>query len=127
MSGLTAGSLFLSSRSSTTKSPHIERLITTAVNTSNAANQITARRLTSAASCATSGFSRLPCGCAAASVPGVLPMGEHLLEVRIVDRQQRVAPELRGEQVEPDAGQADRKGDVRQADREGAVIEIRRD
>src|SRR6476646_1570532 len=86
-----------------------------------------ARTLMSPASCATSGFSRLPCGCAAASVPGVLPMGEHLLEVRIVDRQQRVAPELRGEQVEPDAGQTDRNGDVRKADREGAVIEIRRD
>src|SRR6185437_4377697 len=89
-------------------------------------NQRTARTLMSDSSCATSRLSRLPCGCAAL-VPGVLPMGEHLLEVRIVDRHERQATQLAGEQVEPDSRERDRNADVRERDREAALIEVRRD
>src|SRR3954447_15222308 len=119
-SGVTNGSFLCSSLSSPTNIPHIAICVTTVTMTSIARNQTIPRTLMSLCSCATSTFSRLPCGCAWASVPGVLPMSEHLLEVRIVDRHQRVATQLTGKEEQPHAGEPDRDRDVGQADRERA-------
>src|SRR5438067_417226 len=127
-SGDTKGSLRCSSVSSPLKNPHIATSVTTTITTSITRNQMIPRMLMSLCSCATSRFSRLPCGCAWASVPGVLPMSEHLLEVGIVDRHERMTAQLAGEEEQPHAREPHRDGDVREADRERALMtEDRRD
>src|SRR5436190_1209182 len=121
-SGVTYGSFPCSILSSPLKNTHMAASVTNTTATSMARNQTIPRTLMSLCSCATSAFSRLPCGCAWASVPGVLPMSEHLLEVRIVDRHQRVAAQLTGKEKQPHPGESDRDADVREADRERALV-----
>src|SRR5262245_2958503 len=87
-------------------------------------NQTSARRLMSLSSWATSGLSSSPCGCACEdiSVPSLMPVQEHVLEVRIVDRDERVLAELLREEPQPDASHRERDTDVGQADRQGARL-----
>src|SRR5689334_8931006 len=82
-----------------------------------------ARTLMSLPSWATSGLSVEPCGCDDISVPPMVLLREHLLEERIVDRQQRHPAQLSGEQEDPRAGERQRDPDVRKADRERALVE----
>ncbi len=52
---------------------------------------------------------------------------QRLVELRIVQRQQRAAAELPDEAAEPDAAERQRQEHVEPADREPVAVELRRD
>src|SRR5262245_22665870 len=105
--------------------PHVTTCTPMTTSVSMTTNQTSARRLMSLSSWATSGLWRSPCGCADGgcediSVPSLMRVQQHVLEVRIVHRDERVPAELLREEPQPDAGQGQRDADVGQADRQGA-------
>src|SRR3982751_4695796 len=106
--------------------PHIDTLIASTMLPSTTTNQMIARTLMSLSSWCVSTFSRLPCGpacgCADMSVPSFVRMREHVLEVRIVDRDQRPLAQLAGEQEQPQPAERQRDADVGQADREASFL-----